>query len=347
MMSSSNPFGAPSLRDRAVSATTLAIYNRSLSRFLSHTRLPLFLFLSLSPRQLDTRLTLYIEHLFESSAPFDHASHALHAVVFRRPELRSGMALPLARQSVRAWARTKLSVSHPPLTWELAVLFAVTMSSSGHHAAAVALLLSFDGYLRVGEMTRLVARDIIVPNDSRVGSAYTGMALALGKTKTGLNQSVTIRRESVTNVMMHWMRSQGLLHHSASRQLVFPFSPAYFRRVLHSTKESLGLGATPYVPHSLRHGGATYDFMRGASINDVMLHGRWQQMKSASRYVQTGRALLAANAVPPRLNQQGLFLSDRLERVLTRLMDTVPLVPSRSLAAAATRRTVTFAAGTQ
>lgn len=337
MSSSSNIYsllGAPSsLRDRAVSDTTLRIYNRSISKFLSHIRLPLPLFLSMSLSKLDHLLTRYIEHLFESAAPFDYASHTLHAIAFRRPELRSGMALPMARQSVRAWARVKQSVSHPPLTWELAVLFSVTMSSSGHHGAAVALLLSFDGYLRVGEMTRLVARDIIVPNDSRVGSAYTGMALALGKTKTGLNQSVTIRRESIVAVMMHWMRSQKLLHPSSSRRLVFPFSPAYFRRVLHATKESLGLGSTPYVPHSLRHGGATYDFMRGASINDVMLHGRWQQMKSASRYVQTGRALLAANEVPPQLNQRGLFFSDRLERILTHLMDTVPLVQMRSTAA--------------
>ena len=85
-----------------------------------------------------------------------------------------------SRLRLRGWKRLKQHHSHPPLTWELAATFAVTMAKWGHHAEAVATLLAFDCYLRIGELTRLTYADVLQPNDIRAGSDYTGMALRLG-----------------------------------------------------------------------------------------------------------------------------------------------------------------------
>ena len=52
----------------------------------------------------------------------------------------------------------------------------------------------------------------------------------------------------------------------------------------------------PFVPHSLRHGGATADYITQGSkfLEDILFPGRWASVKSTRHYVQQGPALLAA-----------------------------------------------------
>ena len=335
-----------SLRESAVASTTLRTYDKNLNNFLQFTRLSFSLFLTFDAQRLDAKLAAYIEHMHATAAPFDYASHAVHGVIFRRPELRGPSSLPISRQCLRGWARTRLTASHPPLTWELTVLFAVNMARSGHHGPAVAILLAFDCYLRVGELTRLRYCDVVQPHDPRLGSGHTTMALRLPKTKTGLNQWVSLQNADVTSILVHWLRQQGHVHDQSSTRRVFPFSPSHLRWLLHRVKEQLGLSATPYVPHSLRHGGATYDYLRGASIEQVMYRGRWQSMVSARRYIQTGRALLVAQQVPQRLNQLGQLFNQSLPAIFVHLMHSVATVQSRAASAALQQRSrsVTFAA---
>lgn len=278
------------------------------------------------PAAVDRLLAQYIEQLHSLGRPFDYASHTVNGVVFQRPELR--LHLGESRLRLRGWLRTRRTESHPPLTWELAVVFAVTMSRSGHHAPAVALLLAFDCYLRVGELVRLQRADVVLPHDPRMGRSHTGMALRLAKTKTGLNQWVSIQDSAVADLLQSWMSRSA----TAARptDTVFPFSAAHFRRLLRSTAVAVGVGHIPYVPHSLRHGGATADFLNGATIEQVMFRGRWQGMQSARRYIQTGRALLAAQSVPAHLNRLGILFDDQLVAIMVHLFDSVELVlPSR------------------
>jgi len=53
-----------------------------------------------------------------------------------------------------------------------------------------------------------------------------------------------------------------------------------------------------YVPHSLRHGGATRLKMRGVPLEEVMQRGRWAVSPSARHYIQAGEAMLLSVAVP-------------------------------------------------
>ena len=342
-------FPSQGLRELAVTPTTLRTYDKNLQHFLLHTRLTPSTFLSLSHGHLDRLLAQYIEHLFQCACPFDYASHALHGVMFRRPELRGAGFLPTARQTLRGWSRKKLSVSHPPLTWEITVLFAVTLSRSGHHGVAVAMLLAFDCYLRVGELLRLRYCDIVLPHDSRMGSSHRTMAVRLPKTKTGLNQWVSLQNQEVAEILQAWMKLShpDLVASSSSTDLVFPYPPSYFRKLLHSVKDVLGMSSTAYVPHSLRHGGATHDFLRGASIEQVMFRGRWAVMASARRYIQMGPALLAAQSVPQQVNELGAVFSRSLVTVLSHTMSTIASVATRSTSAPNSKTKVRFAVDIQ
>ena len=76
--------------------------------------------------------------------------------------------------------------------------------------------------------------------------------------------------------------------------------------------------------HSLRHGGATSLQVRGMSIADIILRGRWVSTKSATLYVQSGRALLLSVSVPKVVSDLAELLrldvreNMRLARLTTR-----------------------------
>lgn len=321
--------GAPArlpLQDMALRPSSLSQYNKNLFSFLSFARLTYQQFLLASSPSIDSALAVFIQYSYDRARPFTYAAQALHAAVFHRPGLKN--RLPIARQCLRGWERSRAAGSHPPLTWELTVVLACTLARSGHHAAAVGMLLAFDCYLRVGELTRLRRCDIVMPNDARMGQAHTGMAVILKQTKTGRNQSVPLQSQAVADVLCLWMRR---LPPNAHRHgLVFGFTPAKLRILMRGACVALGVEHTPYVPHSLRHGGATADFLRTNSIAHVQFRGRWKSMESARNYIQTSRALLAAQQVPPRLNQLGITLSDSLLAVMTDVLDTVPAVVPRA-----------------
>jgi hypothetical protein len=90
---------------------------------------------------------------------------------------------------------------------------------------------------------------------------------------------------------------------------LFPFKPHQFRRVLKAICVNLGL-SDRYVPHSLRHGGATrYHHVLGWSIEDVLARGRWQSVKSARRYIQSGPAMLMSMHTPKAISDISLIMA--------------------------------------
>jgi len=322
------------LQDLALAPSSLKSYNKNLSKFLTHARLSPQQLLSEPAMRLDRLLAVYIQSSYDAASPFTYAAHALHAVVYHRPDVKQ--QLFVARQCLKGWERVKHSVSHPPLTWELTVAIACTLSRSGYHGPAVAMLVAFDCYLRVGELTRIRLLDVIMPHDARMGRAHTAMAVCLSRTKTGPDQSVSLQSPDVAAMLRLWVR--GLYRATPDdNPLVFAFSPALLRRLMRVACGQLGVGATRYVPHSLRHGGATADFLRTGSVEHVQFRGRWKSMESLRTYVQTARALLAKQQVPDALNAVGVQLSDSLVPVMAHLLRSVPEVVPRD-----TWRRVTF-----
>lgn len=311
------------LRDAALAPSTHANYARNLNKFLTFTRLSLSELMLLSPSIIDQRMAEYIDDLFEQRGSYEYACQAVFGLIYRHPPIK--LHLGESRMRLRGWKRLKTSRSHPPITWELTCVFASTMAKWGRHAEAVATLVSFDCFLRVGEMTRIRYEDVAMPNDPRMGAVHAHMVLRLAQTKTGLNQSVSVDDPVVRRALHRYL----LAYPFMSRDRIFPFSPAAFRRTIREVSESLGLSRIPFVPHSFRHGGATHYFFRGVSIEDIMFRGRWVALESTRRYITTARALLLLNTIPPRLHDAGRALAPHMADVLLTLMETVPTVRVR------------------
>jgi len=264
--------------------------------------------------ELDDLLTDYLHELYEDNGGVGKttASHTIFGLLKYLP--RCSGHLPTAMASLQGWLKLRPSTSYPPLTWELAVVLACHLTSQSHLRQGVGLLLSFDCLLRVGELVGLRKCDVADSGDMRLGAEYRGTALRLRHTKTGPNQWVQVENSAVRDLLRCVVRST-----VRSTDLLFPFSAASYRTKFKGACADLGLSSL-YVPHSLRHGGATRLHLLGRSLEDILMRGRWQSTKSARRYIQAGRALLLNARVPQHLVEVGSILAGDVVFALSRAL---------------------------
>jgi integrase len=249
---------------------------------------------------LDTALVEYFHEQFIDGAGKSLASSTLNGIVWLRPELR--YLLPRASQTSRGWHKLCPGTSYPPLTWDLTIAIAVQLARDGKAALGIGALLAFDCLLRVSELVGLHREDVIDSSDLRLDSEHKGTILTLRRTKTGANKHVTVLNPGVIALL------RKLVARTRPGGKLFPFTAAVFRRALHASCASLGLSSA-YVPHSLRHGGATrYYHVLHWPMENVMDRGRWASTKSARIYIQSGAALAGRMAVPEAIGRIAVAL---------------------------------------
>jgi len=306
------------LNSCAVAPSTLSTYLRAVNFFLSWVRARYRWpsrsrpsgdrLLSTSAADLygfDVLLHSFVDYCYRHGLSLSLATNVRHGVAFFVPRCRD---LPLTDQALRGWRRLQPSVSYPPLSWELSVVIAAQLLfRSRLPRFALGVLLAFDCYLRLSELVSLRKCDF---SFALAGSSLK-VGIRLRDTKTGPNKFVTVSRLAISRLL------KSFLAKLQPEDLVFPFSGDVFRARFHSALDSLGLRAFGFVPHSLRHGGATHDYACGESLDYVMGRGRWAVSKSARTYIQSGRALLIASRVPKRYSELGARLSADLVRLFS------------------------------
>jgi hypothetical protein len=261
---------------------------------------------------IDDALVVYISHqhsLYQSWLDDDGetSTRPPHTSVGYMEWLRAGCELLVpsltnslhgAKRAIAGWKRLHPSERHPPLSWPLTVLIAVSFIKAGSLDMGIAALLAFDCYLRISEFTSIRMADIVIDDrhsSDNASSLVPSVAIRLPFTKSRADESVVIARSSVAELVIRWLHSTA----RSPSSLVFPFSPADFRSAMKSACTSIGLNGL-YVPHSLRGGGATHDFAAMDSstvdINHIMIRGRWTSAKSLFTYCQAGKSLLLKTA---------------------------------------------------
>lgn len=255
--------------------------------------------------ELDELLCEFFHDLYVERAGTgrSYAEAAMSGVTMVFPAAKGH--LHYAGLALRGWRRKVPSTPYPPLTWDMTVCIAMHMVCNGNWRLGVATLLAFDCYCRIGELMSLTHDDVARANDPRMGSSFGGMALRLRHTKTGKNQWVDVRRPCVRALVEQLlrkeeqpMRRRGRRNRPRSRATLFGVSPSTYRKHFKASCAALGL-SPDYVPHSLRHGGATHDHLQNKPLEEILHHGRWASTKSARHYIQSGRALLLSSQVPP------------------------------------------------
>lgn len=246
-----------------------------------------------SSDDLDRVVVNYLHVLWSHGKGKQQGKNVLCGLVLFMP--RFARRLPWSSRALRGWERLAPSVPHPPMSVTVLRVVALSMARLGWLSSGIGALLAFDCYLRVSELVSLRRSDVALPRDDRLGvdTGSSFVALRIRKTKRALNLWVTVKSPLARVLLLELLPGLG------AEDKVFPFTAATFRRRLQRVCRLLGVA--PYVPHSLRHGGATHDHLAGVSIEDIMARGRWASVRSARHYVQAGRALLLGNEVPPEV----------------------------------------------
>jgi integrase len=284
------------LRSSIVVPSTLDVYESAVNSFLQFCSYHLLS--GQTSHEVDTYLSQYMESLYQNSIPNgrQHAAKTLFGIIRRCPQYK--LSFSLSRQSLKGYQKLIQSVSHIPLTYYTCVAMAAVMAKSGYIHRAIALLLMFHCYLRVGEMESLLISDIALPEQNRFGSNTILSALRIGKAKTGRNQTV-----SITDTHIHILL-QSIINNRSPTEKLFPFSASAFTRTFHQSLSTLGL-SNMFVPHSCRHGGATHDHIHGMNIEQIMLRGRWKSNESARTYIQSLRAVMLTVDIPIHIHTMG------------------------------------------
>ena len=251
---------------------------------------------------LDSLLAMYMVDLWYEGKGKAEASCTLYGLDMLIPGIKT--KVPMAIRSIRGFNRLRPSTPHPPMPWTvttaIAAWLAVNHRKQGF-AMAIGVVLSFDCYLRTGELLGLLYEDIAVGRDSRLGlDDAERVHIHLRTTKTGAHKGVEVSDPQVKALLII------LKKRSKRGQRLFPWHRSTHLKWFHRACEALQL-SHDYVHHSLRHGGATRDYLNGMRIDDVMVRGRWAANKSAVHYIQQGRQLMMLQSVPPLVDKLGRF----------------------------------------
>lgn len=295
-----------SLRFAGLTQKTIAAYQRALANFFEYLEAEGYTLPS-SSRKLDEILSHYIEVLYFDDQPITYAGHLLSGIRRFLPHLR--FKLPKAKQWFSNWRAACLPSPAVPLPASVALALAGLCLEVGESGLACALLLGFTAFLRTSELASLRYCDLSFKPSSDL------IVVALSNTKTGKGraQSVLVRDPFLPYLLWHAQRG-GATH-------LWPGSTASFRAAFRLLCQRAHLTSYNFTPYSLRRGGASHAFASGVSFDQLLERGRWQSVKTARLYLDTGRAALILLRFPPhtlrlihQLAQRTLTFCEHLRR---------------------------------
>ena len=298
-----NCSGSTDLLEAALAPSTVAKYKAHATKFYDwlidggHTS-------SMSSHiSLDKLLSVYLQLLFDQGCGKAAANATLFGINIAQPGTSNH--LPISKKALKGFNKLKPSVPHPPLTWPITCVIALDMIKRGHFNEGILTLLAFDCYLRINEALGLCREDIALGSDVRIGAGRPDrLYIRLRKTKTGSEQGVEVINEDVKVLLLM------VQERTKSGNKLFTCSDTRYRALFHRVCDDLKL-PSDYVPHSLRHGGATYGYLTGMSFVDIQVRGRWASIKSCTGYVQMFRQALISRSFPPSITAACDIIKDQ------------------------------------
>ena len=249
---------------------------------------------------LDSALAVYATILYEENPKRGERQRFINTIFgleFFVPVCKG--LLREARMAAKGWNRVAPASSPPPLS--LSIVHAI----SGFYLRrnkidyALAFSLGFHGYLRSNELLSLRFRDLSLPGDARLnaGLCTQRAGLVVMEAKTGKLQFVPLSDSHLLIQLQSWTRQSGS---RLSSDKVFDMSYGKLSRAFHKALFHLGLSDVGFTLHSLRHGGATHDFLLALPFKDIMSKGRWISHQSCERYLNAGKGLLVTISISNR-----------------------------------------------
>ena len=213
------------------------------------------------------------------------------------PRLRK--ELPTAWATFEGWASLRPSTQRLPMPEQVKDLLIADLCAHDKFKVAAMVWTGFHTWMRKEELGSMRGSDYIAHlRPLRVTSSpslLTYGVFRLSDNKAGLVQSVTVTDKDLHTLLLR-------LKHSLSQlsDRLFVTGATLASHLLKSCAR-LGIGELRFTPHSLRHGGATAAILSGMPAEDVRLRGRWANLSTVMRYVQSGVVAKLVDSLPTEI----------------------------------------------
>ena len=287
--------------------------------------------LQLEPERLDKLLAAFADAEYVSGRPKYVAKHAGLWYQFWYPPLKR--CLPYFWTAIKAWEAKRRSKPRVPVTETLMLSSFLTaldwamkeqdpVKRDLWFIAGVWLRFSFYALLRPLEMLKARVSDVkFVVTSEGVSVAI----LALPDPKTGQfigkDQFAMVKQPGA----VEWLR--WLLAGRTPFLHIWPRSPSELRRHAKSLLRAASGGSCKLNLSSYRPGGATFHYINGIPLEQLMFWGRWKVLNTLKSYVQEAVAQLVWSAIPQDVSDA---LALRLKRYRGVLAAPPPALASYS-----------------
>ena len=284
---------------------------------------------------MDRVLALYFQDtLLEGGAP-SIGSKLLAATLHTWPFLGAKIALafPCAYRCLLGWQKMVPAVTRPPLPYLAVISIVIRLLSWNEIAMAICVYIGMKGYIRPRELTSLLRSQLIAPQ-VYCGSHFKFLAINLHPrsqnrmSKTGYwDESILMDTASDTA----WLHPffEALVEGDNSLPL-WPFSHTEFVCRFRQAVNSLGLMKLQCCLYSLRHSGASQDWLTQVrSLPKLKARGRWTSGASLRRYQKAAQAQQQLALMPDSVREAAspgarclseLFHQPRKAQLLNRSM---------------------------
>lgn len=222
------------------------------------------------------------------------------------PRLRR--ELPTAWATFEGWATLRPSKQRLPMPEQIRDLIVADLCARDKFRVAATVWTGFHTWMRKEELGS-VRRDDYIAHMWPVASSDPARRIygvfRLDDNKAGLVQSVTVTDRDLHTLLLRLKQS---LSRGTDRLFV---SGATLAAHIVAASERLGFGELRFTPHSLRHGGATAAILAGMPAEDVRLRGRWANLSTVLRYVQSGVVAKLVDSLPVTLLSRARDIGSR------------------------------------
>ena len=277
------------LKELTVQTKTKDRYKASLKDFFDYLRTEK-LQLPQKREHMDNMVSDYLEYLWAQGEGRATANTFMAALQDHDPKLKH--QLPGSWRLMKTWSTHEVPARAPPMTEAVLRAMAGWAVTKGHETFALSLLVGFYSLLRTGELLALQAWQI------HMSSPNQPAVLNLGLTKSGKRQGAS---ESVTLTEQHVLKHLWAWKRRVPRHTFLTLKPHAWRDLFSECLVKLKLDRWEFRPYSLRRGGATHLFVKGESLDRVLVTGRWTALKTARIYLNSGLAMLSEIQIPKLL----------------------------------------------
>ena len=245
--------------------------------------------------EMDMVLLDFADLLYLDGEMVDAGFKLLAAVVHRFPNLsRFGdQRMPRFQRALRAWKRYAPTPSRDPMPWSILCGIMACMVRRDCVIHAVFALLLFDTYMRLSEGLNMRVAHLVRPAP-RLSSGFRHWAVRVRPDAETDPRKSGVFDDTIALDSKHLpFLGPVLCKLCANRQendRMFPFSASEFRNVWYLAQKDLGLENATFVPHQLRHGGASTDAAESRrEMTEIQRRGGWKVLENLCRYEKKGR----------------------------------------------------------